>query len=249
MVVVQLALITFKLYAKFVTMLKLHEYLERESTGRGHQMSRDESTALSTPLLNSNKPHDEGVGYDENTEFAKLEYETVGTSARKLAEKYSIPRNKLNKIIKSDKWLKYGSSQGDAKSNTAPTAPHAPILGTIAMRKIQEVREELGEHYSPVDEPLIVVFAKTYERYIELEKKLMNKGEEIVMTGAKGGSYLNPIFTALQAVQKTLLTYANQLGLSMTSRKLLGIKLNNGKKSEMSLFDIASDVNSMSVEI
>jgi len=212
-------------------------------------MSRDGNTALSTPQVSLDKPHDEGVGYDENLESAKLEYETVGTSARKLAEKYGIPRNKLNKIIKSDEWLKYGSSRSSAKNKTARTAPHAGILGATAQRKIKEVQEELGENYSPVDEPLIVVFAKNYERMIELELQVISEGV-VLESGKTGGRYLNPTFTALQAVQKTLLTFANQLGLSMTSRKLLGIKLgDSGRKSEMSLFDIASDINSMSVEI
>ncbi len=212
-------------------------------------MSKEQNPSLPTPLTSFHKPHDEGVGYEERLENAKLDYETLGTSARKLSAEYRIPRNKLNKIIKSDEWLKYGSSQSSAKSKTASTAPHADIFGAIAKRKMQEVREELGEHYSQVDEPLIIVFAKTFERYIDLERTLINEGE-VLSSEKTGGKYLNPTFTALQAVQKTLLTYANQLGLSMTSRKLLGIKLGGAdKKSEMSLFDIASDINSMSVEI
>lgn len=212
-------------------------------------MSREQEPALSTPPITFHKPHDEGVGYDENLKSAKLEYETVGTSARKLSAKYSIPRNKLNKIIKSDEWLKYGSSGSSAKKSVTPTAPHAEILGPTAKRKIKEVQEELGENYSQVDEPLIVVFAKNYERMIELELQVITEG--VVLESEKtGGRYLNPTFTALQAVQKTLLTFANQLGLSMTSRKLLGIKLGGAdRKSEKSLFDIASDINSMSVEI
>jgi len=212
-------------------------------------MSRDEESVLSPSPKTFHKPHDEGEGYEEKLKSAKLDYETLGTSARKLSAQYHIPRNKLNKIIKLENWTKYGSSQGSAKNKMAQTAPHADIFGTIAKRKMQEVREELGEHYSQVDEPLIIVFAKTFERYIDLERTLMNEGE-VLESEKTGGKYLNPTFTALQAVQKSLLTYANQLGLSMTSRKLLGIKLGGrDKKSEKSLFDIASDINSMSVEI
>ena len=212
-------------------------------------MPRDESSSLPEPQSTFDKPRDEGVGYEDSMESAKLEYETLGTSARKLSAKYSIPRNKLNKIIKSENWLKYGSSRNGAKIKTARTASHSKILGPTAQRKIKEVQEELGDNYSPVDEPLLVAFAKSYERMIELELTIVHEG--IVLTSEKtGGKYLNPTFTALQAVQKTLLTFANQLGLSMTSRKLLGIKLGGSdKKSEMSLFDIASDVNSMSIEI
>ncbi len=93
-----------------------------------------------------------------------------------------------------------------------------------------------------------MVFAKNYERYIELEHDLAEEG--VVLVSEKtGGRYQNPTFTALQAVQKTLLTYANQLGLSMSSRKILGIKLGSDKKSEKSIFDFANDINSMDVEI
>jgi len=210
-------------------------------------MSGVQSPDLSTPLINSHEVHDEGAGYDEKLETMKGEYEGGPISARALAAKYDFPRNKLNKIIKDESWTKYVPPASRAKKSTAPTAPHLPILGSIAIRKIKEVKEELGEHYSSVDEPLIVVFAKTYERYIELEQTLIT--ENVVLSGAKGGNYLNPTFTALQAVQKTLLTYANQLGLSMISRKTLGIKLGSGIKSEKTLFDIAEDINSMEVEI
>lgn len=177
----------------------------------------------------------------------KTEYEGGPISARALAAKHNFPRNKLNKIIKDENWTKYVPPASRATKGMAQTASHKQILGPIAIRKIKEVKEELGEYYSPVDEPLIVVFAKTYERYIQLEQTLMN--EDIVLKGDKGGSYLNPNFTALQAVQKTLLTYANQLGLSMISRKALGIKLGSGGKSEKSLFDIAEDINSMKTDI
>ena len=211
-------------------------------------MSRDEESALSTPLTTFHKPHDEGVGVEQVWESIKSEYQGSSASVRSLATKYSISRNKINEKRKEEKWTKYVPGASRAKKQTALTTQDKMMLGPIAIRKIEEVKEELGEHYSPVDEPLIVVFAKNYERYIELEYKLADEG--VVLESEKtGGKYQNPTFTALQAVQKTLLTYANQLGLSMTSRKLLGIKLGAGKKSEKSLFDIASDINSMSVEI
>lgn len=210
-------------------------------------MSTDVNASTPTPPTTFHKPHDEGVGYDEKLESMKVEYEGGPISARKLAAKYDFPRNKLNDLIKIDKWTKFVPPASRAKKGVTHSASHIPILGPIAIRKIKEVKEELGEHYSPVDEPLIVVFSKTYERYIELEQTLMT--ENVVKESAKGGSYLNPTFTALQAVQKTLLTYANQLGLSMTSRKLLGIKLDPRKKSEMTLFDIANNINNMDVPI
>lgn len=210
-------------------------------------MSTDSADATPTPLTSFHKPRDEGVGHDNTWEKIKEEYEGGPASVRSLADKYGINRNKINKKRKEEKWTKYVPSASSAKNSVAQTASHVAILGTIAIRKIKEVKEELGEYYSPVDEPLIVVFAKTYERYIQLEQTLMT--ETIVLEGAKGGSYLNPKYTALQAEKKTLLTYANQLGLSMTSRKILGIKLKDGKKSEKSLFDIADDINNMDVQI
>lgn len=185
---------------------------------------------------------------NEIWESIKNDYQGSSVSVRALADKYSINRNKINKKRKEENWVKYVPSVGRAKSRTALSASDKAMLGPIAIRKIEEVIEELGNNYSPVDEPLIIVFAKNYERYLELEQTLADEG--VVLTSEKtGGKYQNPTFTALQAVQKTLLTFANQLGLSMTSRKLLGIKLGSDKKSEQSIFDFVSDVNSLEVEI
>lgn len=211
-------------------------------------MSTDANSSTPTPLTTFHKPRDEGVGLDETWINIKHDYEGSSVSVRTLAAKYDINRNKINEKRKLENWTKYVPIGSRAKNATAHTTQDTTILGSIALRKIKEVKIELGKHYSHVDEPLILIFSKNYERYIQLELTLATEG--IVIESAKtGGRYLNPTFTALQAVQKTILTYANQLGLSMASRKLLGIKLGADGKSEMSLFDIADDINKMEVEI
>lgn len=208
----------------------------------------DGKTQTPSPVSSFCKAHDEGVGMAEVWENIKADFEGSSTSVRALELKYGINRNKINKKRKEEKWTKYVPMVKRANNQTAQIAPHTAMLGKTALRKIEEVKEELGDHYSPVDEPLIVVFAKNYERYIDLEQTLAVEG--VTVTSMKtGGSYLNPTFTALQAVQKTLLTYANQLGLSMISRKQLGIKLGNDKKSDQSIFDFVDDINNMEVKI
>ena len=208
----------------------------------------DSTTRTPNPPTSFHKAHDEGAGMAEVWKEIRADYEGSRVSVRALAKKYGLNRNKINEKRKSENWVKYLPTAKSAKSKTALSATDTVILGQIAVRKIEEVKAELGDHYSNLDEPLIVVFAKNYERYVELEHALAVEG--VVLRSEKtGGMYQNPNFTALQAVQKTLLTYANQLGLSMSSRKMLGIKPGSGKKSEMSLFDISDDINNMEVDI
>lgn len=123
------------------------------------------------------------------------------------------------------------------------TNPHDKILGSIAMRKIEELKKELGENYSHVDEPLIVCYAKAYERYIDLE--VLMSTENVVSTSTKGGKYLNPLFNAIQMTQKTLVTIGSQLGLSIYSRKRMGMKLGEENDKGGGLFDFADDINKL----
>ena len=164
-----------------------------------------------------------------------------------LAGHYDVSVTALNKKAKKEKLGNFIKKEKGSLSEEVQdeTKPHHSILGKTAMRKIVELQEELGPHYSQVDEPLIVAFAKNYERYIELEEEMSR--EEIVLSSAKGGYYLNPLFNAIQMTTKTIVTLANQLGLSIASRKRMGISFErkDGKRTG-SLFDIAAKVREYS---
>lgn len=174
----------------------------------------------------------------------KLEVEGTDKSVRAIALEYGISHTLVNKKIKTENWKRYVPTM--SVSNYDAENPHIAVLGKTAIRKIDEVKRELGKNYSSVDEPLIVMYAKSYERYIELEKKVQQEGY-ISVSYKTGSTYINPTFNALQMVQKTLVTIANQLGLSMLSRKQLGLKLGNQPSMEQSIFDFANDINQLSV--
>ncbi len=173
-----------------------------------------------------------------------LKEQVCGTSrsVRSIAKEFGVSHTWLNKKIKKEGWPRYVPLIADSNSNVENVKPHVEILGRTALRKIEEIKHELGDKYSNLDEPLIVMYAKSYEHYIKLESNLALEGYTI-MSPKTGGRYLNPTFSALQSVQKTLVTIANQLGLSMISRKQLGLKLGDGKPKEQSLFEYVAQIH------
>lgn len=168
-------------------------------------------------------------------------------SENALASHYGVSRQGISKKAKKEEWGDFVSLSKKAPVTTVTgsvTNPHDQILGGIALRKIDELKQELGDNYSHVDEPLIVCYAKTYERYIDLEMQMLS--QDVVSVSKKTGSeYLNPLFNAIQMTQKTLVTIGNQLGLSIYSRKKMGIKLGEESDKGGSLFDFADDINKL----
>lgn len=169
------------------------------------------------------------------------------TSENALALHYGVSRQGISKKAKKEKWGDFVPLSKKAPVTTTAdgvTNPHDKILGSIAMRKIEELKKELGENYSHVDEPLIVCYAKAYERYIDLEMQMSS--QNVVSTSVKtGAEYLNPLFNAIQMTQKTLVTIGGQLGLSIYSRKKIGIKLGEETDKGGGLFDFADDINKL----
>ncbi len=168
-------------------------------------------------------------------------YEGSDMSVRAIAKQYGVSHTAVNKKAKKEGWKRYAPPIKVSTKRVEEVKPHKAILGRVALRKIDEIKNELGENYSHVDEPLIVMFAKNYERYLELEKELAQCG--ITAKSPKTGSlYLHPLFNALQATQKNLITIANQLGLSIASRKKLGFNIKSEKEGP-TLFDIAAQLS------
>lgn len=167
-------------------------------------------------------------------------------SENALASHYGVSRQGISKKAKKEKWGDFVPLSKKAPVTTTSdgvTNPHDKILGAIAMRKIEELKKELGENYSHVDEPLIVCYAKAYERYIDLEVQMST--QDVVSSSSKGGKYLNPLFNAIQMTQKTLVTIGGQLGLSIYSRKKMGLKLGEETDKGGGLFDFADDINKL----
>ena len=176
----------------------------------------------------------------ENLESIKNAVEKTKRSYRAIAKEFGTNHTQIGILIKLHGWNVEHRISKNSTISTTETKPHAAILGKTALRKIEEIKEELGDQYSPVDEPLIVMYAKSYERYIDLESKLGLSVDKIISISTKTGSeYMSPLFTATLAIQKNLVTIANQLGLSIASRKKLGLNFKKEDKGQTSIFDFA----------
>ena len=181
----------------------------------------------------------------ENIEAIKKEVENTNRSYRAIAKEFGTNHTQIGILVKMNNWNVEHRISKNSNISTIETKPHIAILGKTALRKIEEIKKELGKQYSPVDEPLIVMYAKSYERYIELEQKLGLGVDKIIAISTKTGSeYMSPHFTATLAIQKNLVTIANQLGLSIASRKKLGLNFKKEDEGQTSIFDFAKEFSS-----
>lgn len=169
-----------------------------------------------------------------NWEDIKKEVETTKRSYRSIAKDYGISYSTISKKAKKEDWKV--DHRINKKVNKSVDNPYIKVLGKIALRKIDEIKDELADKYSPVDEPLIVMCARSYEEYLQLAEMVSIEGH-VLASPKTGAKYLNPTFNAYQAVQKTLITVANQLGLSIASRKRLGISFKKKEDESQSIFN------------
>ncbi|UFH59825.1 P27 family phage terminase small subunit [Sulfurovum mangrovi] len=182
-------------------------------------------------------------------ESMKWDYENTKCSFKKLGDKYNTYPMNVQRKAKDGGWVKFRPgakeiSQAVAKFDEKQSASSKPtaFLGTVGARKIHEIVHELGLHYSTVDEPLVIAYAESYERYLRLAKEV-NKEGEVLISPKTGGEYLNPKFNAMQSVKNDLIKFGNQLGLSIAARKKLFIDLSD-KEEQKSIFDMAEELSS-----
>jgi P27 family predicted phage terminase small subunit len=161
---------------------------------------------------------------------------------RKLAKKYGTYAMEVSRKAKELEWSKYNPLKKALERQVESKVINPKgILGTTAVRKIQEIVDVLGDEYSPLDEPLIVSYAESYERYLKLVA-IVNKHGEVSVSPKTGAEYTSPYFTALQSVKSDMAKLGDRLGLSVASRKRLQLKLGKEEKTK-SLFDLVADMS------
>jgi len=170
-------------------------------------------------------------------EFIRTEYEETTKSVRLIARENDITHGAIQRRAKKNSWKKFDV---DAVVNDKALVGKNPILGKIALRKVRELREELGDNYSSMDEALIAMYASNYELWIE------QMG--IIATSSKGSEYLSANFTALLPLQKSIISISNQLGLSISSRKRMGMSIKSDQ-SESSLFDLNVELGDYELDV
>lgn len=181
---------------------------------------------------------------DELWRDIRFVYENEKISFNKLAKRFAVHPKRIARKAKDEKWEKFKPFEIDNTGKKVKTIIVNPngILGTVAVRKISEILKELKGHYSPVDEPLVVAYAKNYQRYLELEAIVDDQGVCEISTKT-GTAYLSPYFNALQAVTNNLQKLGDKLGLSIAARKKLGILLEDIKEDKAkSLFELVDEI-------
>jgi len=182
--------------------------------------------------------------YEEiDWESMQWDYENSKVGMKKLGEKYGTYPMQISREAKKRKWVKYDPVKmalDNYESKKAVVNPNG-MLDTVAVRKIQEIVKELGSNYSSVDEPMVVMYAKNYQRYLRLELIVDEEGE-ICISPKTGATYMNPHFSALQAVISNMSKLGDKLGLSIASRSRIGISLGVEDKTQ-SLFDLVCDMS------
>ena len=179
--------------------------------------------------------------YSEETwEAVRHDYEAVGLTYKALHEEYGISISSLKRRSKDHNWERLNNV---IKSVDVISSG---MLTSTVLRKVKEIREELGENYSAMDEPLILMFASNFQMWLNIEAEIMRTGYTSV--SSKGTEYLSPSFLARSQVEKKLITISNQLGISLASRKKMGLESGTKKKSS-SLFDIVDEIEEVKIDL
>ncbi|SFV53948.1 hypothetical protein MNB_SM-6-1110 [hydrothermal vent metagenome] len=177
-----------------------------------------------------------------NWQHIQSEYEETFKSVRQIAKENNITHSAIQKRIKSEKWKKLDTDLLSDKQLLNDVS----FMDKTAIRKIKEIKTELKDNYSPLDEALIVAYAVNYSRWIKMQEDIEREGYQL--ESSKGGKYLSPAFNASKSAEKTLLSIANQLGLSISSRKRLDIA-NTEKNTEDSIFNIAKQILELDIDV
>ena len=188
-------------------------------------------------------------------ESAKWDYENTPVSLKDLSDKYGKYPMYWSRLIKKEGWKKYSvvesypTVQKEGEDNQEVEVRYVDELylkyqakhSGVAHRKAIEIVNMLGIHYSPIDEPMIMMFADLYEKYLILADIIKLSGD--LTKNDKGVEYNNPRFNNYLAVMERMAKIGDRLGISVSSRKRMGIIL-GAKDERKSLFDLIEDINS-----
>lgn len=169
-------------------------------------------------------------------EFIREEYESTDLPVREIARRNDVTHGAIQRRAKKENWSRVDV---DAVITDKALVGKKGILGKVAIRKIEEVKEILGNNYTPLDEPLVAAFALNYEKWITAQKIIQDEGSTAV--SSKGSVYISPYENLAKMYENTFTRIASQLGLSIASRKRLSLSTKSDTE-EASLFDIGKDL-------
>ncbi len=171
------------------------------------------------------------------------EYESTDTPIREIARRNDITHGAIQRRAKKEHWVRIDI---DAVVTDKALVGKKGILGRVAIRKIEEIKEILGSNYSPLDEPLVVSFALNYEKWIAAQKIIQDKGSTVI--SEKGSVYISPYENLAKMYENTFIKISSMLGLNVASRKRLSLPTKSDTE-EVSLFDITKDLLECDVDV
>ena len=180
-----------------------------------------------------------GIDWDE----IRDQYENTDLPVREIARRNDVTHGAIQRRAKKENWTRIDI---DAVVTDKALVGKKGILGKVAIRKIEEVKEILGSNYSPLDEPLVAAFALNYEKWIAAQKIIQEEGSTAV--SPKGSVYISPYENLAKMYENTFTKIASQLGLSIASRKRLSLSTKSDTE-DASLFDIAQDLMECDVDV
>lgn len=163
-------------------------------------------------------------------------YEDTMIPIREIARQHGIVHGSIQRRAKKESWKRIDL---DNVVMDKALVGKDGILSPVALRKMEEVKNELGDNYSSLDEPLVAAFALNYQKWIDVQKIILSEGS--TMLSSKGSVYISPYENLAKMYENTFMKIAGQLGLSLASRKRFSIDVSS-KRNEVSLFDIKVDM-------
>jgi len=176
-------------------------------------------------------------------EFIRSEYEETTKSIRLMAKENDVTHGAIQRRIKKEEWTR--SAAVEVISDKALVGSN-PLLDKVAIRKTKEIIDALGDNYSPLDEPLVAAFALNYSKWITTQKIIKDEGS--IAVSSKGSLYISPYENLAKMYENTFIKIAGQLGLSISSRKRIGISTKSDTE-EASLFDITKELMECDVDV
>ncbi len=153
-----------------------------------------------------------------------------------IAEKHGIDRSYLHKQIKKRNW----TPQKSTKSTNVDLL-ESTFISDVAKDRYYLIKDKMGDVLTELDDLSLIPLVNAYARMIELEAIVLKEGVSIV-SPKTGSPYQNPNYNALLSTTKSVAALGKELGLTVRSRKQVGISPKSDKKDE-SIFNIVDSFN------
>lgn len=149
-----------------------------------------------------------------------------------ISDKYKIDKGYLHREAKKRNWVR-----AKVKKSTAPKLIDNAFISEIAKEKYEAIKSKMGDTLTELDDIALIPLCNQYARMINLEQVVLKEGVTII--SSKGVPYANPNYNALLTTVKTVASLSKELGLTVSSRKKIGVVPKSDSKKD-DIFDIAS---------